>query len=457
VRVVSLNLGAVGQIEVRGSRVASGIHKTPAVGPQELGEQGFAGDARVDRASNRHYAVYAYPLEHYAGWARLLGREGFPHGQFGENLTVEGLTETDARIGDVLRFGTAVLQVSLPRIPCRKLDARMGAPLAPAFLESRRVGFYLRVLEPGRVAGGDALELLESDPGSPSVDELVRLSQLDYWDADGLERLLASPFILPAWREALEDKRRRGAAVEGWLGLRELEVSARLEHGQDFFSLRLRCPRGRPLPRFRAGQSLMVTARRNPLEPRLRDSFPLSGDPRAEDSYRITLRAAGDDPADAATLARHLEAVAAPGLLLRCGPPRGEAVLDAAGPDADGLLLVADVSGLALALAVAYEWVPGETRPLGLLHCSAEGGVAPLRDEVEALMARAPGLELVPCANAESGDLHPEVSRALERWLSGRRPFVVGCGSGPFLAALESELRRLGVAPERARRLRWGG
>jgi len=104
-RVVSLNIGAPRPIEVRGKQVETGIYKQPVQGPVRLGIEGFEGDGRVERRvmGNAHHAVYAYSLENYDYWERRLACVPFPHGQFGENLTVPGLTETEVRIGDVWR------------------------------------------------------------------------------------------------------------------------------------------------------------------------------------------------------------------------------------------------------------------------------------------------------------------------------------------------------------------
>jgi MOSC domain-containing protein YiiM len=119
-------------------------------------------------------AVYAYDRSGYAHWRRELGVE-LPHGQFGENLTVDGMPETDVRIDDVYRVGGALLQVSKPRSPCFKLALKMERPDFPkAFTESRRTGFYMRVLEEGELGAGDPIVLVSREPGAISVERLVR-------------------------------------------------------------------------------------------------------------------------------------------------------------------------------------------------------------------------------------------------------------------------------------------
>jgi len=96
-------------------------------------------------------------------------------GMFGENLTVEGMPETEVRLDDVYRAGTALLQVVSPRSPCFKLAVKMERPRFPkAFLQSRRTGFYLRVLEEGELGAGDAVTLVSRDAAAPTVDQAVR-------------------------------------------------------------------------------------------------------------------------------------------------------------------------------------------------------------------------------------------------------------------------------------------
>jgi MOSC domain-containing protein YiiM len=134
------------------------------------------GDAQADLRvhGGPDKAVYAYDLGGYEHWRRELGLE-LPFGQFGENLTVEGMPETEVRIGDVYGIGTAVLQVSQPRSPCYKLAMKMERPrfLKP-FLASGRTGFYLRVLEEGEIGAGDEIELIEAGPSGATVEKVVR-------------------------------------------------------------------------------------------------------------------------------------------------------------------------------------------------------------------------------------------------------------------------------------------
>ncbi len=174
--VLSVNVGRPHSIRVGGRTVRTAIAKAPTLLRVRVGRTNLDGDRQADLRvhGGPNKAVYAYDLSGYAHWGRELGRE-LPHGQFGENLTVEGLPETEVRIDDVYRVGSALLQVSQPRSPCFKLALRMGRPDFPAaFLASGRTGFYLRVLEEGEVGAGDAVALVERDPRALSVLETAR-------------------------------------------------------------------------------------------------------------------------------------------------------------------------------------------------------------------------------------------------------------------------------------------
>jgi len=175
-RVVSIQVGPPRAVEHDGGTVYTAIFKQRVEGPVHLGALGLAGDTQAD---TRHHgapdqAAYAYPREHYAHWAaRFPARIGEP-GLFGENLTTEGLLETDVHHGDILRLGGARVQVTSPRVPCFKLGIRTGDPAIVApFLASGRLGFYLRVLEESPVQAGDPIELEAADPNGLRMSDLI--------------------------------------------------------------------------------------------------------------------------------------------------------------------------------------------------------------------------------------------------------------------------------------------
>lgn len=155
-------------------RVMTGIYKKPVAGPVIAKRLGMTGDEQADLSVHGGWdkAVYAYPAEHYRFWQeqrlRALRRdEALAPGAMGENLTIEGLLETDVWIGDRLRIGQALLEVTEPRSPCYKFGVRMGFPQAVKMMvQSGATGFYLKVLQEGAIEAGDAITLL---PGPRNI------------------------------------------------------------------------------------------------------------------------------------------------------------------------------------------------------------------------------------------------------------------------------------------------
>ena len=197
-KLISVNVGGLTQVEVNGRVVGTGIFKEPVEGRVRVGRRGLEGDRVVDLRvhGGEHKAVYAYPSEHYAVWAEELGREDLAPGEFGENFTMEGLTEDAAHIGDRFRVGGAVLEVKLG---IKMRDARFPK----RFLESMRCGFYLRVIEEGEVGAGDAIELVEQRPEQISIQALYTLRFTEPRDKKEVKRALSVLALSSEWRMEL--------------------------------------------------------------------------------------------------------------------------------------------------------------------------------------------------------------------------------------------------------------
>jgi MOSC domain-containing protein YiiM len=205
--VLELRVGRVGSIGAPGREEPSAIGKTRAAGRLALGPDGFAGDTVADR---KHHggpdkAVCVYPSSRYECWRDRYGTP-LPRPAFGENLLVGGADEDDARVGDVYRIGTALVQVSQPRVPCHKPAAFTGeARLTLDLRATGWTGWYLRVLEGGEVGEGDALVLVERDAAAWSV---LRLNLARYVSTDPLEArsAAASPGLTESWRRGLRER-----------------------------------------------------------------------------------------------------------------------------------------------------------------------------------------------------------------------------------------------------------
>jgi MOSC domain-containing protein YiiM len=210
--VVAVHVGRPADLGWRGRRVRSAIVKAPAAGPLVLGPDGFPGDEQADLRvhGGPDKAACTYPVEHRAGWEAALARD-LPPGSFGENLALRGLVETDVHVGDVLAVGGALTQVSQPRGPCYKLAARWGRRELPARMaHDGRSGFYLRVLEPGPVAAGDRVRLVERR-SAVSVAEVMRVTYRDRADPAALQAVLEVPELAEQWKAALRTLLARAA------------------------------------------------------------------------------------------------------------------------------------------------------------------------------------------------------------------------------------------------------
>jgi len=171
-QVVSINVATIGNLFVNNDegmrRIPSAYDKRSVTGAVQVRQRGIAGDEQAERGTHGGIdkAVYAYPLEHYAFWqerrqATTRRDDALPYGALAENLTVTGLTEEAVWIGDRLRIGSVLLEVTEPRTPCFKFNIRMGFAHASKLMwQSGATGFYLKVIEEGSMMAGDAIALL---------------------------------------------------------------------------------------------------------------------------------------------------------------------------------------------------------------------------------------------------------------------------------------------------------
>jgi len=206
-KLLSVNVAMPREVQINGKAVLTGFFKQPVDGPVWLGSLMLAGDGQADLTvhGGEHQAAYTYPFEHYAYWEQVMDVPKYPPGTFGENFTTSGLLETEICIGDVLRCGEAIVQVTMPRLPCFKFAHKMGRPaIIKEFLHSGFSGFYHRVLKEGMVQAGDAIELQERDPHRITVRQILGLQRLKEGDLADVHRALKMENLAPSLREDLE-------------------------------------------------------------------------------------------------------------------------------------------------------------------------------------------------------------------------------------------------------------
>jgi len=194
IEIISVNVGEAETIS-HGERVlTTGICKHPKAGPVSVGELGLQGDQILD---TRHHggkdqAVYVYRQEDYEWWSTETDLDVEP-GLFGENLTISGLPG-DMVIGDRLLAGDVVLEATSARIPCGTLATRVkDSGFGMAFRKAERPGIYFRVLNPGTVTAGDAVEMVECGSTSVTVLDLFRFAYETSHEAENLQRILDAP------------------------------------------------------------------------------------------------------------------------------------------------------------------------------------------------------------------------------------------------------------------------
>jgi MOSC domain-containing protein YiiM len=205
---VSVGLPQIVQTSEEGF-VTTAIFKKPVEGRVRVAELNLEGDAQADLRvhGGPSKSVYVYPGEHYEKWREEMPDHEFETANFGENLTTEGLLETEVYIGDKLRIGTAEFAVTEPRMPCYKLGIRFGRKdILRKFLQSRRSGFYLTVLKLGDLKAGDEIEFVSRDENRVSVHDIVRLYVQDKDDVEMMGRAINLEYLPEGWKSSFRER-----------------------------------------------------------------------------------------------------------------------------------------------------------------------------------------------------------------------------------------------------------
>ncbi|HVX89735.1 MAG TPA: MOSC domain-containing protein [Gemmatimonadales bacterium] len=204
--ILSFNAGTAEDRSYPDQVERTAIGKRPLAGRVRLTRLGIVGDQQVDR---QHHggpdrALCAYVADHHPGWVGALGRPPEP-GLFGENLTVQGIDETQVHCGDRFRVGSAIIEITTPRIPCMTLTRRLGYAEAIPFIRALGwCGWYNRVIEEGEAEAGDELELIHPDPAGVSIREIYGVNSDKTAPRAALERVLAVRALPDEWREKFQ-------------------------------------------------------------------------------------------------------------------------------------------------------------------------------------------------------------------------------------------------------------
>ena len=206
-KLLSVNVGLPRDVAWQGRTVHTAIWKTPVEGPRMVRRLNIDGDGQGDLAGHggERRAVFVYQMDSYRYWQNHLGRNDFVYGQFGENFTVDGLSDAEVCIGDRYQIGGALFEVTQPRVTCYRVGIRMNEPRMPALLTSSgRPGFYFRVLQEGEVGAGDDIVKVGEARERMTIAEANALLYSPNHPRDGLERALKIEALSPGWRRSFQ-------------------------------------------------------------------------------------------------------------------------------------------------------------------------------------------------------------------------------------------------------------
>jgi len=337
-KLLSVNVGLPREVEWQGKVVRTGIWKRPVPHRIFARRLNLDGDGQGDLKGHggEHRAVMVYQTGAYRYWEKVLSRNDFEYGQFGENFTVEGLLDDEVCIGDRYKIGSAVFEVTQPRVTCYRLAIRMDNPQMPALLVShRRPGFYFRVITEGEVGAGDEIQKVADGPGRITVAEIDSLLYLPDHDPGRIAIAVGIPALSSGWRGSLEellkaDKRgvHNGNAgltsaipsPPSWNGFRMLRVATVHPETSEATSIVLESADGSPLPAALPGQYLVLRLYPDQGSRPVVRSYSISG---ASDSgrYRISVKR------DAGPGSRYIVDATQTGNMIETSAPRGEFVL----------------------------------------------------------------------------------------------------------------------------------
>jgi ferredoxin-NADP reductase/MOSC domain-containing protein YiiM/ferredoxin len=465
-RLLSVNVGLPRDIAWKGRTVHTGIWKLPVKGRCRAGRLNLDGDGQGDLAGHGgvHRAVYVYQMDSYRHWQQQLKRNDFVPGQFGENFTIEGLPDDAVCIGDRFQIGTALFEVSQPRVTCFRLGIRMNEPRMAALLTSSgRPGFYFRVLREGEVGEGDEIVKVGEAQERMTVAEINALLYLPGHARDRLEHALRIEELSPGWRGSFEAllQNEKNPTATGNAGLapaaaahpvapgfQTLAVTSIDRESADVLSLTLQSSDGHTLPAALPGQYVVLRLKPAAGGSMIFRSYSLSG-PLSTERYRISVKI---EPNGAA--GNYLQDYVHVGERLDVSAPRGSFVLQ---EGEKPIVMLSAGIGATPVLAMLYELAATHSpREVLWLHTTRDGQHHPFAGEVRRLMkSLTNGRSYVcytrPDANDKIGEDFNATGRfsqsVFEKLALPGDADVYLCGPNAFMADMKLELTALGVAP----------
>ena len=468
-KIVSVNVSLAKEVLYQGRTVTTGIFKEPVQGRVMVRRLNINGDDQADRRVHGvgfDMAIYVYSVEHYAFWAKELGRDGFPYGQFGENLTVEGLSEDTVQVSDTFRVGGTLLQVTQPRIPCYKFAMRMeeGPDFPARFQETGRMGFYCRVLEEGELGAGDAIKLVERDDGASTIAEFIRVYLYESHEPASLKRVLASRELSEPWREYLEKMLKKAEPVKGprgWEGFRAFVVESKVPENETITSFYLKPEDAEPLPPYMPGQFLTFRLNMPEHSTPVMRTYSLSDSPNHQDYYRVSIKrlpAPVDPPGLPAGLSsNYFHDHVQPGTRLCVKAPRGKFYLDPS--DTTPVVLLSGGVGLTPMISMLNTIVESDSkRSVWFVHGTRDGREHAMGTHARRMAAEHDNVNVhVSYSQPRPEDIegrdydnrgHVNIELLKQLLPPAAYDFYL-CGPTPFMKSLYNGLLRWGVAETR--------
>jgi ferredoxin-NADP reductase/MOSC domain-containing protein YiiM len=463
--LLSVNVGMPKDVSWHDKTVYTGVWKEPVTGPRMVRRLNIDGDGQGDKQGHggEQRAVLVYQIQSYAHWRRHFGRDDLAYGNFGENLTVDGLTDDEVCIGDRYRIGEAEFEVTQPRVTCYRVGMRLGEPELPALLVSHhRPGFYMRVITEGRIQAGDSIVKTTTGPGALSVTDTDALLYLPGRDHAKLKVAAAIPALSPGWQRSFRDllagpqdggtasAAGNEPAPPAWPAFRKLRVTKVVHESENVSSLYLTAADGAALPAAHAGQylTLRVTGAGQPAPVR---SYSLSSAPEGG-TYRISVKR---EPHGVASsyLNRRLRA----GAVLDVAAPRGDFTL---GEETGPVLLISAGIGVTPVLAMLYELAArGSQQEVCWLYGARGPREHPFAAETRALLDSLPNARAhvfySAATPAERRRAHAAAGHLTREALAGlgipRAASAYICGPASFMADMRDALTVIGLGQDAIR------
>jgi ferredoxin-NADP reductase/MOSC domain-containing protein YiiM len=454
--LVSVNVGMPKDVSWQGKTVHTGVWKQPVSGRQMVRRLNIDGDGQGDLAGHggEQRAVLVYQVDSYQHWRQHFGWTDTTYGQFGENLTVDGMPDDQVCIGDRYRIGEAEFEVTQPRVTCYRVGMRLGQPQMAALLVSHhRPGFYMRVITEGHVEPGDQIIKTESGPHELSVADTDALLYLPGRDQAKLKLAVQIPALSPGWQQSFRDlvaeaDGTAGPTSEGaapaWPAFRKLRVAAIVRESAGVCSIQLVASDGSALPAAQAGQYLTLRIPGGGTPAAIR-SYSLSSAPDAG-SYRIAVK---QEPHGVGS--SYLNHKLRQGTDLEVAAPRGDFVLESGtGP----VLLISAGIGVTPVLSMLHQLAESRSeRDIWWLYGARSPREHPFAAEARDLLASLPhAREHLFYSNATPEERHREhaasghiTKAALARLRIPASGTAYVCGPTAFMTDMHDALTTLGV------------